>query len=67
LRRVPRYVAAFNAAFGKGAITRTRIEKALGIYQRTIVAGEAPFDRWIAGDEMAISAEVSGNGIFAGR
>ena len=68
LRRVPRYVAAFNAAFGKGAITRTRIEKALGIYQRTIVAGEAPFDRWIAGDETAISAEAKrGFALFNGK
>ena len=68
LRHVPRYVAAFNAAFGKGAITRTRIEKALGIYQRTIVAGKAPFDRWISGDETAISAEAKrGFALFNGK
>ena len=58
LRSVPRYVAAFSIAFGNSAITRTRIERALGTYQRTIVASEAPFDRWISGDETAISAEA---------
>lgn len=68
LRAVPRYVAAFTAAFGDGNITRPRIEQALATYERTIVAGEAPFDRWIMGDENAITAEAKhGFALFNGK
>jgi cytochrome c peroxidase len=68
LRSATRYVGAFTAAFGNGAITRTKIEKALATYQRTIVAGKAPFDRWISGDEAAITAEAKlGFALFNGK
>jgi cytochrome c peroxidase len=68
LRAVPRYIAAFTTAFGDGAITRMRIEQALATYERTIVAGEAPFDRWITGDETAITAEAKrGFALFNGK
>jgi cytochrome c peroxidase len=55
LSAIPGYVSAFDAAFGEGDITRRKVELALATYQRSIVAGEAPFDRWIAGDSAAIS------------
>ncbi|RTL49530.1 MAG: c-type cytochrome [Bradyrhizobiaceae bacterium] len=58
LAAVPGYVSAFTEAFGDGAITTQRIEQALATYERTIVAGDAPFDRWIRGDKKAISAEA---------
>lgn len=68
LRAVPRYVAAFTAAFGNGHITRLRIEQALATYERTIVAGEAPFDRWVMGDEGAINLEAKrGFALFNGK
>ena len=68
LRAVPRYVAAFTVAFGDGVITRMRIEQALATYERTIVAGEAPFDRWIMGAETAITAEAKrGFELFNGK
>jgi len=49
------YVDAFAAAFGDGEITRRKIELAIATFERSIVSGEAPFDRWIKGDETAIS------------
>lgn len=55
LSAVPGYVTAFNDVFGKGEITRRKIELALATFQRSIVSGEAPFDRWIKGDESAIN------------
>jgi cytochrome c peroxidase len=55
LSAIPGYRRAFAAAFPKGAITRETVAAALATFERTIVAGEAPFDRWIAGDEHAIS------------
>jgi len=68
LRAVPRYTAAFTSAFGDKHITRRKIELALATYERTIVAGQAPFDRWIMGDENAISPEAKrGFALFNGK
>jgi cytochrome c peroxidase len=54
LAAIPGYVDAFDAAFGEGEITARKIELALATFERSIVSTEAPFDRWIAGDETAI-------------
>lgn len=56
LSAIPGYVKLFNAAFGPGPVTPRKIELALATFERSIVSGEAPFDRWIKGDEKAISA-----------
>ena len=55
LSAIPGYIDAFGTAFGEGRITKRKIELALATFERTIVSGEAPFDRWIAGDEKAVS------------
>jgi cytochrome c peroxidase len=68
LSAVPAYVDAFAGAFGDPAITRPRIEAALATFERRIVAGEAPFDRWIKGDETAINAAAKrGFEVFIGK
>ena len=54
LSAIPGYRAAFDTAFGKGAINKTKVELALATFERSIISGEAPFDRWIKGDETAI-------------
>jgi cytochrome c peroxidase len=72
LASIPGYVQAFEEAFpdaeaGK-KITRPRIEQAIATFERTIVAARAPFDRWIAGDETAISdAAKRGFVLFNGK
>jgi cytochrome c peroxidase len=64
----PGYVDALTRAFGDRAITRPRIEASLATFERSIVAGEAPFDRWIKGDDAAIGAEAQrGFEIFNGK
>ncbi|WGD53617.1 cytochrome c peroxidase [Bradyrhizobium sp. CB1650] len=64
----PAYVDAFASAYGDAAITRPRIEAALATFERTIVADESPFDRWIMGDETAISATAKrGFAVFNGK
>lgn len=55
LSAIPGYVKMFNAAFGPGPVTARKVEFALATFERSIVSGEAPFDRWIKGDEKAIS------------
>jgi cytochrome c peroxidase len=68
LSAIPGYVAAFDAAFGEGDITRRKIELALATFQRTIVSAEAPFDRWLNGDEFVISeAAKRGFDLFNGK
>lgn len=68
LSAIPGYDDAFIAAFGEGPITRRKIELALATYERTIVSGEAPFDRWIEGDENAIDPPAKrGFDLFVGK
>jgi len=68
LSAIPGYVNAFDAAFGKGDITVPKIEQALATFERSIVSDEAPFDRWIRGDEAAIDAAAKrGFALFNGK
>ncbi len=64
----PGYRRAFAAAFGQRPIARATISEALATFERGIIAEEAPFDRWIAGDEDAISDEAKhGFDLFNGK
>ena len=64
----PGYVRAFAAAFADGAISRRNVELALATFERTIVAGEAPFDRWVRGEEDAVDpAAKRGFALFNGK
>jgi cytochrome c peroxidase len=65
---IPGYVQAFAKAFDGGIVTRRNIELALATYERTIVSSEAPFDRWIEGNEGAIAENAKrGFALFNGR
>jgi cytochrome c peroxidase len=55
IRDVPDYVAKFKAALPGAPITLDTIAQAIAAYERTFEPGIAPFDRWIDGDEGAIS------------
>ncbi len=76
LRAAPAYVRAFAGAFPERAaagapeeaISRRTVELALATFQRSIVSGEAPFDRWIAGDARAIGPNAkAGFMLFNGK
>jgi len=68
LSAVSGYMTAFDAAFGKGDITIPKIEQSLATFERSIVSGEAPFDRWIKGEENAIDdAAKRGFALFNGK
>ncbi|MBL4759287.1 MAG: c-type cytochrome [Mariprofundaceae bacterium] len=57
LKAISGYAPMFQAAFPeeKGEISEETIGMAIATYERTIISGEAPFDRWVKGDESAIS------------
>jgi cytochrome c peroxidase len=68
LSAIPGYVGAFRAAYGKDDITAPKIEQALATFERSIVSDDAPFDRWIRGDEAAIGAAAKrGFALFNGK
>lgn len=59
------YRTLFEAAFPGVGVTEETIAKALATYERTIVSKLAAFDRWVDGDEGAISKSAKrGYGIF---
>ena len=68
LEAVPAYVDAFGRAFEDGQINRSNVAAALAAFERTIRPGEAPFDRWLTGDETALSPEAKrGFVLFNGK
>lgn len=50
------YQARFQAAYGSNEITLTMLGSALADFQTTLIANNAPFDRWMRGDANAMSA-----------
>jgi cytochrome c peroxidase len=55
LAAIAEYRERFALAFPGEEITIEGIAKGVATYERTIVSGTAPFDRWFEGDETAIS------------
>ncbi len=55
----PDYPALFEAAFDGPEITPVRIAFAIATYQRTLVADQTPWDRFMAGDETALSEQAA--------
>jgi len=55
VRRDPEYAQAFKKVFGKAgeAITIKEVTQAIAAFERTLVSGESPFDRWYFGTEKA--------------
>ena len=71
LRRVqaiPEYDEWLRRLYPKDGATKANVLAAIATYERTVVTGWAPFDRWIDGDESAISAEAKlGFALFNGK
>jgi cytochrome c peroxidase len=55
VRSNPIYAAKFQAALPGSAINLDSIAVAIAAFERTLEPNPAPFDRWIEGDEQAIS------------
>ncbi|AWI91529.1 tryptophan tryptophylquinone biosynthesis enzyme MauG [Methylobacterium sp. DM1] len=68
LKRIPEYKTSFAALFPGKGVTQDTILTAIATYERTIVSGWAPFDRWVEGDEAAMSSEAKrGFALFTGK
>jgi len=63
------YHQAFESAFRGRGVTIETIGEALASYQRTLVAGNAPFDHWFyTGNDSAVTDDVkAGYELFTGK
>lgn len=67
LNKIEGYRTQFQAVFGTD-VTSEGIAKAIAAYERTILSGDAPIDRYAAGDQSALSAEAKrGRNLFFGK
>ena len=67
VKGISEYQQSFQTVFN-GAITMDNIEKAIAAYERTQIAFDTPFDRFMAGDQNAISASARrGWSLFNGK
>ena len=68
LASIEGYAPLFSAAFGDPEVTGDRVARAIAAFERTVVSGIAPFDRWVEGDDTAISeAAKRGFALFTGK
>lgn len=58
IRNSPAYRERFAQVFANEPLSIENVAKALASYERTIVSAEAPFDRWVRGDEQALSSSA---------
>ena len=66
LNEIEGYKKQFNEIFGSD-VTKETLAKAIAAYERTILSGNAPYDRYKAGDESALSeSAVRGMKLFFG-
>lgn len=57
LRGLPAYVDLFTAAFGDAEITLPRLAEAIAAFERRFIFTDAPWDRYLAGEDAALSAQ----------
>ena len=67
LGEIATYANAFERAYPGEGMTPNTILNAIATFERTIVSGWSPFDRWVEGDATAISeAARRGFDVFVG-
>lgn len=66
LQADPSYVADFEKVFGSGPVTIGRVKNAIASFERTLISGNSPFDRYeYGGDKKALSpSAIRGFEIF---
>ncbi len=59
LAAIPGYVAAFRSAFPgeANAVTLANAQKAIAVFEATLITPHAPFDRYLKGDASALTAQ----------
>lgn len=58
LAGIPEYATLFAAAFGPNSINATNLAKAIAAFERTLVPRNSSFDRYMKGDDDAMSTSA---------
>ena len=67
LNKIGGYKSSFQKVFGTD-VTADGIAKAIAAYERTVISGNAPYDKFKAGDESALSEKAQhGMKLFFGK
>ncbi len=62
---IDEYKQGFEKAFGTPEVTSDRIAKAIASFERTVLSGNSPYDKFVAGDESALNdAQKRGMELF---
>jgi cytochrome c peroxidase len=68
VRKIAGYKPLFAKAFGSEEIDLDRIAKAIATYERTVLSGNAPYDRYKAGNKKAMTAaQIRGMDVYFGK
>jgi len=68
LKSIKGYAPLFKKAFGDAAIDIDRVAKAIATFERTVLTGGSPYDKWQAGDKKAMSEPaIRGHHVFHGK
>jgi cytochrome c peroxidase len=65
LKAVPGYLDRFKKVFGTPEVTIDHVAQAIATFERTVLSGNSPYDRFQAGDENALTpAQKRGMTVF---
>jgi cytochrome c peroxidase len=68
LKSISGYRSLFNRVFGSEDITVDRVAKAIATFERTIQSGNAPYDRYKAGNKNAMTPQqIHGMDVFINK
>jgi len=56
--KIAGYAPLFERAFGDPKVTFERITKAIASFERTILSGNSPYDRFLTGDKQALTSQA---------
>lgn len=57
LKTIDGYQELFTKAFGKDSISKDNATKAIAAYERTLITPNSPFDKYVQGDQSAMTAQ----------
>lgn len=58
IQKIPGYVIQFEKVFGKAGMNIDNLAKAIAAYERTLLTPDSPMDRYLRGNENALSAQA---------
>lgn len=65
IKSVPGYIPLFKEVFGDEDVTMDRISMAIATFERTVLSGNSPFDKYMAGDKNAMTQDqIEGYKVF---